>query len=161
MKNIIPYLLIILSFTTMITGCYSEQKAARQVFKANANFPNTVAKHCASAFNPIDATVDSFIYLPGEVEVFTDTMYLSDTVSQLRTIFINKYSYKTDTVFSIKEKQLVNRAKETYLSTENQELMINLGKSRKERQILFWTAIVLAIYTLLRWLLRLWSIRLP
>ena len=66
MKHILSNLLIALAFLLMLPGCYTQQKAARQMDKARSTYPAVTANRCADWY-PIQR-FDSVIreYIPGK-----------------------------------------------------------------------------------------------
>lgn len=161
MKTIIPNALIAVSFCAMIAGCYTENIAERKIEKAHSHYPEIVAKYCAETYPVIDARTDSITYLPGESEIVLDTFYAHDTFNQLSVKYINRYERKVDTLYKLRTTQIVNRANEKYLADVNQKNVIVLAKAQKINNILIWVAVIMGIYTIGRWILRVWGIRLP
>lgn len=161
MKNLITYLIIMLSLCMMITGCMSERQAVRKLYTVHAKYPEIVTKHCADIFPDQSYLVDSIIFIPGVETTITDTVFMSDTITRLLTKTIYRNDKRVDTIYRFKNLKVVNKAKELQLQHENLNLSVNFGKLQKERNILFWVAIVLGIYTLLRWILRFWNVRFP
>ncbi len=161
MKNRITYFIIMLSFGMMITGCMSERHAARRLYTIHAKHPQIVTKHCADVFPDQSFLIDSVIFLPGVETTITDTVFVSDTVTKIFTKTIYRNDKRVDTIYRLKNLKIVNKAKELQLQHDNLALSVGLGKLQKERNILFWVAIVLGAYTLLRWVLRFWNIRIP
>jgi hypothetical protein len=161
MKHSIPNTLIVLSFLSMIIGCYSENKALRQIEKAHVKYPSYVAKYCSAAYPAIDATIDSFSYLLGDPMVINDTLYVHDTTANQIIKYIKQYHTRIDTIYRLKYVKLVNRSKEAYLTESNMKISMELARIHKERQILYWVVGILGIYTIGRWIARFWGIRLP
>ncbi len=152
-------MVIVITMLMMVTGCYTQQHARRQIIKAEAHYPEILSGICGDLYPPIEWVNDSFIYLPGIPVVNTDTAY--DTVRSIVFKYINRYITRRDTIYKTRNVQLVNRAAEAALSSENNKLSQTLAGKAKEVQILYWVAGVLGIYTVLRWVLRYWGIRLP
>lgn len=161
MKNLITLSLIAVSFIMMITGCYTEQKASRQVYKAHRKHQVVTAQFCGSVYPPVSSISDSFIYKPGETLVLSDTVNRYDTVVRVLNRYIIKTQKRTDTLYIAKNAQLVNRAGETLLQQENRAISDKLAALSSRNKILLWVAIVLGGYTLLRWVLMYWRVRLP
>jgi hypothetical protein len=161
MKHSITNALIIISFLAMIIGCYSENKALKQVARAHIKYPSSIAGYCSLAYPSIDASIDSVAYIPGNPVTINDTIYIHDTASERLIKYIKQYRTRIDTIYRLKSIQLVNRAKETYLTESNMKTSMELVKLQKERQILHWVAAILGIYTLVRWIVRFWGVRLP
>lgn len=161
MKNLITYFIIMLSLCMMITGCLSERQAARKLYTVHAKYPKIVTKHCADIFPDQSYLVDSIIFLPGVESTITDTFFVSDTITKILTKTIYRNDKRVDTIYRLKNLKVVNKAREFQLQDENLALSINYAKLQKERNILFWIAIILGVYTVLRWVLRFWNIRFP
>lgn len=161
MKNRITYFIIMLSFGMMVTGCLSERHAAKKLFTIHAKYPDIVTKHCADVFPDQSYLIDSLIFLPGVETTITDTVFVSDTITKLLTKTIYRNDKRVDTIYRLKNLKIVNKAKELQLQHDNLALSVDLAKIQKERDILFWVAIMLGAYTVLRWILRFWNIRLP
>ncbi|HLO71517.1 MAG TPA: hypothetical protein VK167_11640 [Flavipsychrobacter sp.] len=161
MKNLITYIVIILSLGMMITGCLSERQAARRLYTIHAKHPQIVTKHCADIFPDQSYLVDSVIFLPGVETTVIDTVLVSDTITRFLTKTIYRNDKRVDTIYRLKNLKIVNKAKELQLQNENLALSVSFGKLQKERNILSWLTIVLGAYTVIRWVLRFWNIRLP
>lgn len=161
MKNLITHIIIMLSLCMMITGCLSERQAARKLYTVHAKYPQIVTKHCADIFPDQSFLVDSVIFLPGVETTITDTVLMSDTITRLLTKTIYRNDKRVDTIYRLKNLKIVNKARELQLQDANLALSVSFGKLQKERNILFWLTIVLGAYTVIRWVLRFWNIRLP
>lgn len=160
MKTYLAYALIIVSFTMMITGCYTEHRAARHIWKAQSRYPATAATFCSGAYPPLAFVKDSLVYLPGETLVLIDTVIKKDSINKTQDRYFTKYITRTDTIRLTKSTQVVNRAAEQALSLQNEKLAVSFAKAQQRNRTLLWVAIVLGTYTLLRWVLRVWNIRL-
>ena len=170
MKNLITYSSIIISFSMMLLGCYSQKKASQNLLKVQAYYPETVASICSSLYPPLAVVKDSIIYLQGEVE--EELVYVEvdcdSVINEQKTTKPNVVRvpcppsiYRTDTLLVYKERQVVDRAAVKALSLELKELTIVSAKTNKENYILLRVAIVLLAYTIIRWVLRIWHIKLP
>lgn len=58
----------------LLSGCYTQRKAERQVIKAQAHYPQVVAAGCGNWYPPKETTITRTEYKPGV------TVYRSDTV---------------------------------------------------------------------------------
>lgn len=161
MKYTITYTLIITSFLVMLLGCYSENIATRHVEKAHSKYPGIVAKYCADRYPPIEEITDSVVFIPGKPVLLNDTIWAHDTVSRAIIKYVKQYQNKVDTLYKLRTVQVVNRANEKYLSEINLKSSVVLGKVQREIRILYWVTGVLGIYTIGRWVLRFWGIKLP
>lgn len=161
MKTIITNILITVSFCAMIAGCYSENIATRRIEKAHSRYPAIVARYCGEIYPVIDSRTDSIVYIPGEPAEIADTTYAHDKSQQSFVKCVNRYVHKVDTLFRFRTMQVVNRANEKYLADMNQKATISLAKAQNTNRILLWIAVLLGAYTLGRWILRFWGIRLP
>lgn len=170
MKNIITYTAITLSFSLMLLGCYTEKYATKQLAKVQTHHPIVVAKVCSSNYPPIERIKDSIIYKQGEA--YEEIVYVeADCDSVLSTsdkITVKRIKIpcpttivQTDTLLLYKEKQVVNRAKVAVLEQELAELKETHIKTEEQNHILLRVAIILGAYTIIRWVLRIWNIKLP
>lgn len=157
----------------LLSGCYSLNKANRQVVKAYAEYPDMVNHYCGQWNDPVVMTRDSFIYKPGKT-VYSkgETKYIEvDCDSVVRNA---KKSAKvqipcptadtiriTDTLYRSRESTEVNRAKERAQEAEIKDLTISQAKLQKAFSMAMWAAVILGAYTLGRWVLRIWKIKLP
>lgn len=173
MRNYITYLMIAISCMAMITGCYTEKKASRQTVKAFTQYPDLISGYCGLWFDPVVMTKDSFIYKPGQiiykkgepvyVQVDCDSVVKNST-SANKTAKVKCPpcdSVRVDTVYRSKESTEVNRAKEHSLEATVKEQGETIAGQKVTINILRWTVILLGIYTLARWILRIWNIKLP
>lgn len=161
MKTLITYFIIMLSSVMMVTGCMSEKQAARKLYGIHAEYPNLITKHCADVFPDQSFSIDSIVFMPGVETVTVDTFFVADTITQFVAKTIFRTNTRIDTVYRLRNLKVMNKAREIQLQNENLKLSINAAKIQKERSILFWIALVLGVYTVLRWVVRFWNIRLP
>lgn len=170
MKNIITYTAIALSFSMMLLGCYTEKRATKQLAKVQAHHPIVVAKVCSSNYPPIERIKDSIVYKQGEpyeelvyVEADCDSAInaTNNTIVKRIKVPCPTTIIQTDTLLVYKEKQVVNRAKVAVLEQELAELKETLIKTKDQNYILLRVAIILCAYTIIRWVLRIWNIKLP
>lgn len=170
MKNIITYTAITLSFSMMLLGCYTERHATKQLAKVQAHHPIVIARICSRNYPPIERIKDSIVYKQGEP--YEEIVYVeADCDSVLSTsdnIIIKRIKVpcpttivQTDTLLVYKEKQVVNRAKVAVLEQELSELKETHIKTKDQNHILLRVAIILGVYTVIRWVLRIWNIKLP
>lgn len=170
MKNIITYTAITLSFSMMLLGCYTERHATKQLAKIQAHHPIVVARVCSSNYPPIERVKDSIVYKKGEP--YEELVYVqADCDSVLKTshkTIVKRIKVpcpttivQTDTLLVYKEKQVVNRAKVAVLEQELAELKETHIKTKEQNHILLRVAIILGVYTIIRWVLRIWNIKLP
>lgn len=149
---------------TLLVSCYTEKQASRQLVKAQTNYSGVVAKYCSQLYPVKERTRDSIVYLVGTEEVFLSTPIDRNEIvaSTIKMPHSSKeYIYRVDTVMVFKDKVIEDVAKIEALEAKNKELIKSIAGSEKVSSILLKVAIVLGVYTLLRWLLRIWYIRLP
>lgn len=72
MKNQIPIILI----AFLLSGCYTVNKASKQVIKAHANFPQVTAEYCAAFYPPKDSVIVKRELVKGEVIKKIDSFYV-------------------------------------------------------------------------------------
>lgn len=170
MKNIVTYTAIALSFSMMLLGCYTEKHATKQLAKIQAHHPIIVARVCSSNYPPIERIKDSIIYKQGEpyeeivyVEADCDSVINATNSTIVKRIKVPCPTtiVQTDTLLVYKEKQVVNHAKVAMLEHELTELKETHIKTKEQNHILLRVAIILGVYTIIRWVLRIWNIKLP
>lgn len=170
MKNIITYTAITLSFSMMLLGCYTGRHATKQLAKIQARHPIVVARICSRNYPPIERIKDSIVYKQGEpyeeivyVEADCDSVInaTNNTIVKRIKVPCPTTIVQTDTLLVYKEKQVVNRAKVAVLGQELAELKETNIKTKEQYHILLRVAIILCTYTIIRWVLRIWNIKLP
>lgn len=170
MKNIITYTAITLSFSMMLLGCYTEKHAIKQLAKIQAHHPIVVARVCSRNYPLIERIKDSIVYKQGEpdeeivyVEADCDSVInaTNNTIIKRIKVPCPTTIVQTDTLLVYKEKQVVNRAKVAVLEQELAELRETHIKTKDQNHILLRVAIILCTYTIIRWVLRIWNIKLP
>lgn len=158
--------LSILFAIIFFSGCYTERKATKDVIKAHVHYPNVSSKVCSDLFPPVQKTAETEKIYYGVPE------YIHDTV----TIITDSIIYKTitttktvrDTLVRTDIKTIVDRARESELEliVVGRESVISehekkIAKQGKALDISLWAIIALGSYTLGRWILRIWGIKLP
>lgn len=58
----------------VLSGCYTQRKAERQVIKAQAHYPQIVAKNCGNWYPPKETTITQTEYKQGATVYRTDTV---------------------------------------------------------------------------------------
>lgn len=58
----------------VLSGCYTQRKAERQLVKAQARYPQIVAKDCGNWYPPKEMTVTQTEYRQGATVYHTDTL---------------------------------------------------------------------------------------
>lgn len=170
MKNIITSTAIILSFSLMLLGCYTERRATKQLAKVQAHYPIVLARVCSRNYPLIERIKDSIVYKQGEpyeelvyVEADCDSVInaTNNTIIKRIKVPCPTTIFQTDTLLVYKEKQVVNHAKVAVLEQELAELRETHIKIKDQNHILLRVAIILGVYTIIRWVLRIWNIKLP
>lgn len=189
MKNYISYSIIALSFVLMVVGCNAEKKAVRQekrqsdkalkhIQKAERIMPAELARWCAKRYNPADSIHEKEIYLPGKpilLQGRVDTFYV-DCDKEKGKVKVPCRSADTvritDTLYKDKYQRDVNRSAEDSLQAYYKglhakdaavikEQSADIATLKERNRILLYFVIGLAAYTLLRWILRIWGVKLP
>lgn len=77
-----PLVCLLLIMSAILAGCYTQKEAARQVMKANANYPEMVAGYCGDWYPVKESIYDSVIYKKGKpVTSPADVVYINcDTI---------------------------------------------------------------------------------
>lgn len=157
----------ILLLALCCTGCYTQQKAVDQSTKAYSRFPVAVAQLYTQWFNPVAYSRDNIIVKTGEpiyrqglvhfITIDCDTVTGENRVVQKPCKAADTILYH-DTIFIDRYRQTVDKAAQIQRDDAQKRLAV------AETKLLQWrlVAIALAVYTLLRWLLRMiWNIKLP
>jgi len=160
-------------------------KALKHIQKAERVQPNELAKWCAKRYNPIDSVYESLdsviVYLPGEpvfAEVDCDSILKAQGAANQSAPAKVKVkcppcdSTKIISVYSKRFQQAANTAAldsmgayyEKLLAAKDaelKELSAENNKLKERNRIQLYAIIILAAYTLLRWILRIWGVKLP
>lgn len=162
---VISFFAVAFVLSVAFNSCNTTKQSNRHFYKALNKSHTATANNCSIAFPPVEATKDSFIYIQGEDVVTHDTvqgneyLVLGDTVVKYK--YITKTVKITDTLRLTNKTTIVDKAKVVELQEKNTELTINNAKQKKALSICLWSITILGAYTLLRWILRIWSIKLP
>lgn len=145
----------------LLTACQTERKAVKKIWKLHAAHPAATAVVCAALYPPLEYTRDSMVYKPGAaadlVYVYADCDTVADKQAGKLKIPCPP-ARAADTIFLYKEKQVVNRAATTALYNEISRCNNIRARLTRDRQILFWVALVMISYTLIRWGIKFWRI---
>jgi len=85
--------LLLLSVCFLLCSCYTQQKATKQIDKANQKYPELIAKKCKELFpcKTVSIKSDSIKYKTILRTIKSiDTTYLMDTLFRLDTVLIEK-----------------------------------------------------------------------
>lgn len=173
--NKILYGLILIAVMAMIfgsTGCRTPQKASsRLVYRGMGKDAKTVYRICSDIAPPVESVRDSFVYIQGEtITLKGDTVFSQIDCDSAKLIGIRYVKVpqlrvdtivRTDTIRTSNSTVKVDRAKEYALRDENKELTEANIKLKQTKKILWIAVIILAVYTILRWVLRAYKINLP
>lgn len=159
------YFFALIAIGLLICSCKSQHTATRKLLKAQIRHPEVVAKFCSALYPPIDFLKDSIIYKQGERElvfVHVDCDSITKSLPGIKKVKIPCPSQTVpDTYFVYKEKHLVNKAEVTYLQHVSDECRVENEVVKSRNKLLIQVLLILFIYTLLRWVLRIWNITLP
>lgn len=159
MRNFYKYFLILI----LLSGCSAEKRALKHIHKAERLSETVPAKYCAERFQPVDSINEKIVYRPGTVvrDTVTDIQIevVNDTVIKHHTKIITQV--KVDTVVTVKYQQVVNKAALQVCTDALDKAHIKLAETKKALSITLWAVIILGTYTLARWILRIWNIKLP
>jgi hypothetical protein len=111
MKSVTNIFIALTAFMLLL-GCYTQQKAQRQINHAQAKYPVLAAQKCDSLFPVIITKRDTFTnYLPGKETLRYDTTYLRGLDSVItREITITKAIH--DTVMNTVRMRIADSAKQ-------------------------------------------------
>lgn len=158
--NFIAYIAMCAVLALVMSGCYTQKKALRQVAKAHNTYPQIPAKFCAEMYDPTDSVHILKEYIQGEDVVYTDTVV--EVYNVLDTVTIVKYLTRTvksvDTVRDTKYITTENKAGLKLRDGEIAELKQALTETLADRQMwrnwAIWLGIawIVAILAFIVWL---------
>jgi len=160
-----------------LTGCNAEKRAVKKsdkhFFKAVAWDKANVHGRCSDIAPPIVMTKDSFIYKPGKVIYKQgEPVYVEVDCDSVVKSFGNRSeivrvkcppcdSVRVDTAYVSVRNTEVDRNKEIALEAHIKKVEELATKRHVQLRISIIALTVLAAYTLLRWILRIWGVKLP
>ncbi len=145
----------ILILSLLLVGCYTTNKAKKQVVKAHALKPNVTAELCTSFYPTKDSIVKETINIPGKndtvLSMIVDTVYDSKTntvyldrikyINRVDTVFKSVFSNKQSTSKTIHLNNQINDLNE--LNAVNKQIISNLKESRNKWRFYMVLAVVL------------------
>jgi len=156
-------LMLALSFA--ISSCNTpkatERRDIKRVAKAQGRNPHVIASACASYYPSIDSVATNIIYKAGEKVVVSDTVTITDTLTNVLTKYITRTEKTHDTSYITKYTQIVDRARETAQAKIIKDLQEQTSKQEQNTKWWRWLALIFGVYSILRWVLRIWKIKLP
>lgn len=154
-----------------LSGCYTQKKAGNQMVKAHVEYPVLTSFYC-NQWYPIrwyDST--RIEYIRGEVDYIHDTVTVDCdtvkvTVDGTKTVRVPcpPCPVRVDTIVTFREKQGESTAA---LEHERQKLIAcqqgidDLNKKATKSRVYLLITGVLALYTVVRWVVRFWGVKLP
>lgn len=165
-----------------MSSCNAEKRAVKKsdkhFFKAVAWDKANVHGRCSDIAPPIVMTKDSFIYKPGKViykqgePVYVEVDCDSVTKSRNSAHSTGKANYikikcppcdsvRVDTAYVSVRNTEVDRNKEIALEAHIKKVEELATKRHVQLRIAIIALTALAAYTLLRWILRIWGVKLP
>ena len=140
----------------------TERRDIKRVAKAQARNPHVVAGACTSFYPTTDSTHETTIYKPGEKIVLSDTMTITDTLTNTLTKYITRTEKTHDTAYITRYVQKVDNAKVTAQAHEITVLKETVAKKSQTIKWLMWLAIIFGGYSIIRWAVRMiWGLKLP
>lgn len=160
-----------LSLLVVLCGCYTEKRAAKDVVRAHVEYPNITAGYCGKWY-PIRIYDSTRIeYRPGDVKYIPgDTVVVDCDTAKTKIVKVPcpPQIVRVDTLYFSSDKQAENTAvSDTYkLAYEREREASNakdavIAKQKKANDIAIWALIILGVYTIGRWVLRVWGIKIP
>lgn len=156
-----------LLLSIFIMGCTSQQRTMRSLTKITARHPHLLSGWCSRLYPPLAFAKDSMVFKPGispgviYVHADCDSIVHAKGTGHAKVQLPCPQQRVADTVVLYKERQLVNRAGEDLLTRQVIDLTTENAVLSNRKALYLKFVVVLAIYTLLRWILRTWSIKLP
>lgn len=152
---------LILYVSVGLFSCNTPNRAAKLFDKSARISEKTVAEKCAAKFPNKDSINERTVYVQGEETVLHDTVTYSDTVNHTIYKYITKTVSKTDTLYKDKTTTITNTAAIKALELQHIDDVKVISAKQDRLYICYWVLIVLGVYTLGRWVLRIWNIKLP
>lgn len=131
----------------LLSGCYTANKATKQVVKAQVHYPEVLAGICGDLYPPKEYRKDSIIYKPGAVVTIPGkTVYVdcnSDSNKGKSNVPIDcpPSTMQIDTVYSKSEIQVENTAKVTALELQQGKLQRSYDRLDVKATWYLWWAI--------------------
>lgn len=162
---------LMISLLVSLASCYTAKKAGKDLARVGVLYPQLLARCCEVSYRPLQESYDSIYYLKG-TEIFNDTIYSyidCDTVSDKDVVPHNNIvsvpcpvAIKvTDTVVKVRYRKEVNFAKEQRLQNEVAAISESYSAIKGRYKLLCRAFALLLIYTIVRFILRFWKIKLP
>ncbi len=170
MKDTITYLAILLTTCMMMLGCLTEKKAQRLLLKVQVKQPKVLTDICAEKFSNTEYLIDTFFYKEGipqqeivafHVDCDTLTNQIDPKGKLITTIQYPSVVSRVDTVYRIREVRVVNKAELVLLEEKLSKSEQQVAELNSRNKLLVKLALVLGLYTITRWILRFWNIKLP
>lgn len=147
--------LISLLILMILSSCYTDRKATKQVVKAHAIKPKITANLCNSFYPVKDSIVKESIFIEGKhdtiTNLVTDTLINKDTTIIINNVY--KYINRTDTLFKthIQYKESTSKLRDlTYklndlnkLNSSNNTTIKHLKLNRNSWRYAFFIVIML------------------
>lgn len=147
---------ILIITLALCSSCYTPQRAAKQVAKAQAVHPVVVGGLCSDFYPPTESITERIEYLPGEVRIIPgDTVIVDcDTVSsgELVRIPCPPSSHRTDTIYRYLQTQVVDKGRIQELEAQasrHQEAYIKVKVGRDTWRTIGLAGIGLAVLWIL------------
>jgi len=118
----ISILIIGLSWSMMLVGCYTAQKAQRQALRHQSRYPEQMARNCVLWYPVKEYDSTRIEYREGEAIVSHDTLVFTDTVTNTVYKTIKEKVVVKDTIVRFYFKKMENTARITAYEQENERL---------------------------------------
>ena len=149
--------------SVILVGCDSGKRMTAKLGKLQFKHPIVFAEYCSNMYPDTDSTGIEYVYMEGEV--IYDTITHNTTTAMLDTIVVTqtKTIFKTriDTIQHIQYRRVIDRAGIEACMSKFNKCVAQEAVLRREKSILLTVTLTMAIYTLARWILLAWKIRLP
>lgn len=166
--NLILYVMIFITVIMLSVGlfsCNTPNRAAKLFDKSARISEKTVAEKCAAKFPNKDSINERTVYVQGEETVIHDTvttgevMLINDTLYRIKRV--TNTIHRTDTLYKDKVVTVTNTAVIKALELQHIDDVKAISAKSDRLYICYWVLGILGIYTLGRWVLRIWNIKLP
>lgn len=153
----------------LLSGCsvfkMTETRAAKKIASVEQKQPQVLYNYCSLRFDPVirehyDTVIREGQVIIDSVEVDCDSVMKVPVITKI--VKVPCPPHKADTVVITKTVTTVDNAKIAALTVERDKALLAEQKQTQGRKIWMWIAISLMVYTVLRWVLKIWlKITLP
>lgn len=126
-------IVIIITTSILLSGCYTQKRAAKQFHRAAWQYPDIANSYCANKFD--DNVIP--VYIPGDTVTLTDTVTVDcgdsviiRSVNKLVKVPVTVYKFRVDTFTRIIENKAELAAKQSQIDNMKADYNKETGKTK-------------------------------